>query len=127
MNSNKNGFTLIEFLVAIVILMVGLLGLLQAVNVALQYNMTTQLRNEAVAVADEAISQETAKTFAQISAKDGSFLIKKKIVSGGFRNYSVQRSGTELSNSKHISIQVSWQHKGVKYVHETAAVVSKHQ
>jgi type IV pilus assembly protein PilV len=120
--------------------MVGLMGLLQAVNVALQHNLTTQLRNEAVSVADEFLNQETSKTFDLISTPSlaavtptpvlpttpGQFTASRK-VSAAFKNYSVQRYGQEFSNSKQVNIRVLWHHKGVQYQHETMAVVSKNQ
>ena len=66
-NTNNQGFTLIEFLVAIVILMVGLLGLLQTVNYAIVNNTTNQLRQEALLLADERMNLEKSKKFTAIS------------------------------------------------------------
>lgn len=134
MSKNSQGFTLIEFLVSIVILMVGLLGLLQAVNLALHHNLTTQFRNEAVTVADEFLSRETAKSFDLIStatsspsAPLGLFTTKRK-VSTAFKSYSVERRGTDISSfSKQVNINVIWRHKGSRYLHESTAIVSKNQ
>lgn len=132
MSKNRQGFTLTEFLVAIVILMVGLLGLLQAVNLALHHNLATQLRNEAVTVADEFLSQETAKTFDLISTSTSSpsaplgLFTAKRTVSTAFMIYSVQRRGTDVSSfSKQVNINVIWRYKGTKYQHESTAIVSK--
>lgn len=125
MCKNK-GFTLIEFLVAIVILMVGLLGLLQTINLSLQHNLTTQLRNEAVSVADDFMSRELSKTFDLISTSTGNFSMNRK-VAASFKIYSVERSGTSISNSKQVNVIIIWRHKGNRYQHETTAVVSKHQ
>jgi type IV pilus assembly protein PilV len=55
--TNNRGFTLMEVLVAIVILSVGMLALLQTVNVALVHTSTNMLRDEAVQQADECNSQ----------------------------------------------------------------------
>lgn len=62
-SNNRSGFTLIEFCVAVLIMMVGLLGLLQAVNMATQHNLGNLLRNEAISVADELATM--IKTYAQ--------------------------------------------------------------
>jgi type IV pilus assembly protein PilV len=130
---NRRGFTLIEFLVAIVITMVGLLGLLQSVNLALQHNLNTQLRNEAVTVADDFLNREISKTFDLIStatsspqAPLGLFTANRK-VAAGFKIYSVQRTGLSFSNSKQVNINVIWRHKGTRYQHETTAIISKNQ
>lgn len=122
----SNGFTLIEFLVAIVILMVGLLGLLQTINLSLQHNLTTQLRNEAVSVADDFMSREISKTFDLISTSTGVFPMNRKVSTSSVI-YTVQRSGASVSNSKQINVVVAWNYKGKQYQHETTAVVSKHQ
>jgi len=123
---NSHGFTLIEFLVAIIILMVGLLGLLQAVNMGLVHNLNSQLRNEAVVVADAYMARELNKSFDLVSTSSGNFSEQRQILNG-FKNYSVQRTGSTLSNSKQVSFTVRWRYKGTRYSHETNTVVSKSQ
>lgn len=122
---NEQGFTLIEFLVSIVILMVGLLGLLQAVNVAIQQNMNTQLRNEATMLADERMSLELGKTFDLVSTATTSTVNVQRTVLKGFKNFSVTRTGTDLTNSKQVNFTISWKHRNTRYVHETSTVISK--
>lgn len=126
-NTNNSGFTLIEFLVAIVILMVGMLGLLQTVNYAIAHNMTNQLRQEALMVGDEQINLEKAKKFEAISTNTRSFIVPR-MVNGAFRNYSVVKTGTALtSQSTNIDLQLSWKYKGQRYVHSISSVVSQYQ
>lgn len=50
---NDKGFTLIEVLVAMVILLLGLMGSLFGVMTALNYNLGNLLRNEAMTIAQE--------------------------------------------------------------------------
>jgi type IV pilus assembly protein PilV len=119
---NEGGFTLIEFLVAIVILMIGMLGLLQSVNVALQYNTTTQMRNEAVALGDAEMSRELAKPFDLISVPTTA---SRRSVHIGLKNYSIARSGADMTNSRQVNIVVSWTHKRNRYTHEVCGVASK--
>ena len=92
--SNQSGFTLIEFCIAVVIMMVGLLGLLQAVNYATVVNLGTTLRNEAVYLADEQLVP--VKTFAFERVTSSSYLVNRK-TRGGFNNYSVVRTVTSPS------------------------------
>jgi len=122
---NESGFTLIEFLVAIVILMVGLLGLMQTVNMAIHHNMNSQIRNEATMVADEQISIELAKPFDLVSTSTRNTVVLDRPVLSGFRNFSVARTGNTLSNSKQVNFAVIWRHKGVRNIHETSSIVSK--
>jgi type IV pilus assembly protein PilV len=120
---NDNGFTLIEFLIAVLILMVGLLGLLQTVNLAISTNKVNQLRNEAVIVADQEISRQVAKGFAGISTTTGTSVIRRPILTG-FKNYSVLRSGDAFSNSKVVRIEVRWTYKNTPYSHAASAAIS---
>ena len=121
---DEAGFSLVELLVAIVILMVGLLGLLQAVNVALHHNMNSQIRNEATIVADEMLALELAKPFDLVSTANGNKNIVKPVL-GGFKNFSVARSGAEFSNSKQVNYAVMWRYKGVRNIHETSSIISR--
>lgn len=125
MYRNESGFTLVEFLVAIVIMMVGLLGLLQAVNVGLNHNMSSQVRSEATMIADEALANELAKPFDLVSTSTANRNVSNRPVLNAFRNFSVVRTGATLSNSKQVNITVIWRHKNVRSTHETSSVVSK--
>jgi len=128
-SQNNKGFTLVEFLVAIVILMVGLLGLLQAVNVALNSNMQNQLRNEAVIVGDRAMAHELAKGFDAVSTTTR-FINDERRVLNAFKNFSVARNPDgpkDFQNSKEIRFEVSWRYKGVRYTHDAGGVVSRAQ
>ena len=107
-NTNNSGFTLVEFLVAIVILMVGLLGLLQTVNYAISHNMVNQLRQEALILGDERMNHEKAKPFAAISTNTRTFVVPRAI-NGAFRNYSVVKTGSALTTqSTNIDFQLFW-------------------
>ncbi len=126
-NTNNSGFTLIEFLVAIVILMVGMLGLLQTVNYAISNNMTNQLRQEALMVGDEQINLEKAKKFEAISTNTRSAVVPR-MVNGAFRNYSVIKTSTALTSQyTNIDMQLIWKYKGQRYVHSISSVVSQYQ
>ncbi len=126
---NKRGFTLLEFLAAMVIMMVGLLGLLTAVNVALNHNLQNQLRNEAAQVADTMMARELAKGFDAVSSgasvANPQYFNESRPVLTGFKNFSVARYWTEYQNSKEIRFQVIWRHKGTRYTHDAAGVISK--
>ena len=124
--SNSRGFTLIELLVAIVIMMVGLLGLLQTVNMALMHNLTNQLRNDAVQVADEQMALEMTKPFALISTNTANIKIIQRNINNAFKNYSVTKTGTNVSaTTKSVVIAVGWKYKGQSYTHSISSMLSQ--
>lgn len=121
--SNK-GFTLIEFLVAIVILTVGLLGLLQTVNYALSHNLQNQLRNEAVMVADAEMAKELSKGYDLVDITASNYVVTRQVLNAA-KDYTVTRSGSALQNSKKVDFVVTWQYKNTQYTHGASAVISK--
>lgn len=128
---NRAGFTLIEFLVAIVILMVGLLGLLQTVNYALSHNVGNQLRQEAIMLADERMNQEKSMPFALIPTTPAPYEDSGTVqrpMNNGFQNYSVVTRNSDLTNqTKNIDVQVIWRYKGSRYVHSMSSLVSEYE
>jgi type IV pilus assembly protein PilV len=124
--SNNNAFTLVELMLALFIMMVGLLGLMQTANLAIVHNMTNQLRNGAVLVADQQMTLEMAKPFALISTNANTNV--KTIpwpVASTFKNYSVMKIGTNITGStKNVSVTVDWNYKGTWYTHSINSLLS---
>ena len=136
---NKSGFTLLEVLVAVVILTVGLFGLMQTVIFALNHNLTTQLRQEASLVADQVMSVEKAKPYSDIAAPDFDGSITDfdalptevtnstvdRLVNGSSRTFTVvQTVRSPTAQSKNIEVVVSWVHKQITYTHSVASLVT---
>lgn len=126
---NRTGFTLIEFCVAVLIMMVGLLGLLQAVNMANVHNLGSLLRNEAISVADEQMVMTKASvvdltTFAALASLPSTPSQVNRKARGGFSNYSVNWTVTSTStNSKEVAVRVSWRYKGNKLKQEISTLI----
>lgn len=128
MTANDSGFTLIEFMVSIVILMVGLLGMLQGINIAMSKNVESMLRNEAVSLADELMLRKKARTFVSISttSTNPAWTTMTRLTRGVSKNYSVQQIVQPLTaaNSKEIVVNVNWNYKGSTKGHSVSSVVS---
>jgi type IV pilus assembly protein PilV len=126
-NTDKEaGFTLIEFCVATLIMMVGLLGLLQGVNIAIEQNLGNLLRNEAASVADE--QMVTVKAAATVLsnwtalATTTSSVVRK--VRGGNCTFTINRTvATKTTKSKEVSIAVSWTYKSKTLSHKITSLI----
>jgi type IV pilus assembly protein PilV len=122
--NDDTGFTLVEFLVAVVIMTVGLLGVLGTVNVSISQNRSSKMRTDAIQVADEALALERGKSYDNVGVSTKVITQKSAL---GFVNYSVLNTITPLttvaSGSKHKQLQVtvSWHDKGVKKTHSLSS------
>lgn len=119
----QGGFTLIEVLVSIIILMVAMLGLFQSVNLALDKNLENQLRQKAVAVAEQQLNNLKGRSFSNITGNTSGFV--PVAIGSVFKNISVQRQIVDLavtnSKTKQVSIRVWWNYRGRPYEHQTAS------
>jgi type IV pilus assembly protein PilV len=135
MINNTSGFTLVEFLVAMVILMIGLLGMLQGINLAISQNLETALRNEAISVADELMMKTRANMYTDVNTIPATSMpaeFTTRQIRGISKIYTVQQtvftrtsSATSPSRSKEIVVDVSWNYKNKTGTHSVSSVVSK--
>ncbi|MBT0894964.1 pilus assembly protein PilV [Geobacter hydrogenophilus] len=106
---------------------VGLLGMLQAVNVATEYNLRNQLRDEAVRVGENTMHEIRRLSFDNIT---GSSPITVTRSMRGFskqfvveRNYSPPLGTT--SDWRQIILSVRWDYRNASYVHRVITVKSR--
>jgi len=119
----EKGFTLLEFLVALVILMVGLLGLLEAVNVGIRQNMGNKMRNDAIMLADQVMANQRVRPFANISTTAGR---SQSVNSGaGSVSYSVSKTVTNpTARSAYVIVNVSWLERSQTKQHSLSTVIT---
>lgn len=117
--SNSGGFTLVEMLMALLIMTVGLLGLLQSVNVAYQQSLRNRVRDEAVLVAEGQMNDWRRVPFQEISSD--SFSVEKTVAGVPTRfavRREVQEMGNSAKNTKRLKVAVQWSVRGETTSHE---------
>ncbi len=125
LNRNSAGFTLVEVMVAIVIMMIGLLGLLEAINVATDANLKNHLRDEAVYVGEKYLNELKGRGFDNIAATYPLISTASKIRGAG-KKLTIETSSTSLaSDTKQLVVTVKWTYKGVTYENRVTAPISK--
>lgn len=127
---DSSGFTLIEVMMAMLIVMVGLMGLLQAVNVATEHNLRNQLRDEATFLAEQWMGDLKSRGFTQISGVSGTQFSPRLVNSrlrGGKIQYTVQRpcESTGGGTAAKLTVNVIWYYKGSQYSHSVSSLRSQ--
>jgi type IV pilus assembly protein PilV len=126
---NNRGFTLVEVMVAMLITLVGVVGLLKSIEVAMEHNLKNQLRDEAVLVGEKAMASQKVRPFAQISSSR--VQVGSRLRSAQANFYTVTLSITPWPlpvpppTVKQVIINVGWNHKGTQYTHEIRSVRSE--
>ena len=115
--SNRSGFTLIEVLVAMVITLVGLLGLLQSINLAMEHNVRNHLREEATRVGEREMNAFRANPSA---------LALKRITSATVPNkrFIVTKSSNAFASSQELEVVVRWSFKNLSTQHRVKSIVT---
>jgi len=136
---NKTGFTLIEVMVAVVIMAVGLLALLRVAIMSIDTNMTNSLRDEAVRIAEEQISTLRQTKYDNLTGQSNwpttPTPITRKLRSAD-RTFYVATWVRDLDatpSAKIVSVAVGWDYKGSgsvgptkrQYVHMASSVISR--
>jgi prepilin-type N-terminal cleavage/methylation domain-containing protein len=128
--SNKKGFSIIELLIAMVILFIGMTSMLDALGRYLQINLDNAIRNEAMRIAQEQMIGFRNVSFATIQpAGTGANDYPLVTVARNFRkfsqNFNVNRRIQRISaNSVYAQIHVTWQTRGINHQHSIASLLS---
>lgn len=124
--SNSKGFTLVEVMVSLVVLLVVFLGMMQGALVSIDFNMNNILRDEAIQVAEMRLNEAKSADFATLA---GFAANAATDVARNFRNisgftYNTQRTVTNLDTSnRRVDITVTWTWKGQLFTYTTSTIV----
>jgi len=110
------GFTLVEVLMALLIMTVGLLGLLQSVNVAYEHNTRNRLRDEALLVGEQQMNKFRIMT-ANSNVNYSSTGVIDRVIAGMPKKFSVTRENLIMGGTRRLKVRVSWSFKNVSTSH----------
>jgi len=131
---NKKGLTLVEVMIALVVLLLVFLALMQTALVSIDSNMINALRDEAVNIAEEKMNDERNKTFDSIIPSAAPEAVSRSIrnIPSAKLNYKAARTVTLLNaDSKQVTITVTWDWKdktvanGTEYKHTISTVLRR--
>lgn len=125
--NDKKGMTLVEVVIALLVLLIVFLALMQTALVGIDANMLNVLRDEAVNIAEEQMSTARNTPFDSLTA--GSADVSPPARS--LRNiaaftYTVTRTVTDINtDNKQVDITVAWNWKGNPYTHSISTIVRR--
>jgi type IV pilus assembly protein PilV len=119
---NKRGFTLIEVLIAFVILIIGLLGLLTTVNVAMVHNLKNATRDEVTRIASSTMQEMRSQPFDSVVSDTAATPVTSRLRSMT-KQYQVRRTVTNLdTRSRQYQVDVTWTHKDESFTHSITSI-----
>lgn len=125
-SNKRRGFTLLEILVALVILMIGMMALLSAATNAISLNLDNILRDEAVQIADAKMRQVKSNTAATYSLPFQNLsvtTIQTSKLRAKSTPYTVSlTSASTGGNSNLLRVLVSWNYKNRAKQHELSTL-----
>jgi type IV pilus assembly protein PilV len=124
---NKTGFTLLELLVALVIIMISMMALLASINLSISSNMNNELRQHAVGLAEDTLNGIKNMPFDNITGQWLPAQQRQLFLRGTPRRYLITKTVTPsaTTNSKQVQVGVSWSNKGNNYEHTAATIVAR--
>jgi len=123
---NDSGFTLIEVLIAIVILMVGLLGVMQSLNLAIATNLQNEMRTQATMLGENQMAKIKSFPFANITGAAEKSLTVPVNMRSAIVDYTVTKKiDTVSSTTKRVNVGVSWIHRGNHFDYVVSSVVTE--
>jgi type IV pilus assembly protein PilV len=109
---NKKGLTLVEVMIALVVLLIVSLALMQTALVSINANMTNVLRDEAVNIAEMRMDEARNIPFDNLVAGALGETVSRNLRNIANFQYTVTRTVTDLnSDNKQVNITVIWEWK----------------
>ena len=124
---NKNGMTLIEVMISLLLLMVVALAVMQTALVGMKANLQNALRDEAVNVVDQRMNELRDTAFDSISlGVTVEAAISRTFRAGIVVKYTPTRTVTNINtNTKQVTLSVAWPYGGQNYTHSVTTIMRR--
>ncbi|MHB8110178.1 MAG: type IV pilus modification PilV family protein [Syntrophorhabdaceae bacterium] len=123
---NSKGFTIVELLVAMLVLFIGMTAMLDGLANYIRINIDNQMRNEAMRVTEATLERLRNSRFDDIQLHSVSITSPEMRKVRNFDvAYTIVWTQTVISpNSIAVQVEVSWTHKNITHRHEAASIIS---
>lgn len=130
---NKKGMTLVEVLIALVILLLVFLAVMQTALVGIDSNVINVLRNEAISIAEIKMNEARNIPFDSLAAGTTSEQVVRNFRNITSFTYNVTRTVTDFrgGEDKQVNITVTWEWKektvgnGNPYTHSISTLLRR--
>ncbi len=121
---DEQGTSLVEILIAMLLTAIVFSGLIQSALLVSNKNVENLLRDEAISVAEEVMTDARNVSFASLAS--GASTTTRDMRGMNAFPFNFRRTVTPLDvNNKQVDITVSWSRKGINYQHNISTVVRK--
>ena len=136
--SDRNGFSLIEMLVAIAILAIVATALMQSSLIVIQRNIQSELREDAVRFAEQTMNSirsspggfdgiDPSASHLDLFVEDYTFPAVSRVIRGTTVPYTIRKVVIWLdTNNKQVTVTVSWAFGGQTYNHSILSIVRRY-
>jgi len=131
---NDRGVTLIEMIIALVLLLIVSLAMMQTGNLAIQTNLANALRDEAVNVAEarmnELRNELLTSTATSTLLTQTAGLVSDSTTTRSFRaasfQYTLSRQVSDIgTDAKQVTLNVTWTHQGASHSHSITTILRR--
>lgn len=105
------------------IMLVGLVGLLQTVNIATEHNLKNQMRNEVTRIAQDQMNSMRALSFDRVSSGTTTVDTSLRNIN---RQYAVSKTRANVNaNTSTYQVDVKWKYKNVSTTYSVVSIRSR--
>lgn len=127
---NKKGLTLVEVMMALLILLFVSLALMQTALLSIDANVRNLLRDEAVNIAEARLREFRNRAWDHADIQDTGGTVADGSVTREFKNFQIaftrQRNIGDLNiDNKQVNVIISWTWKGENFNHNVTTVMRR--